>query len=346
MSLPLQEPCGAGVVVSEYERLSLFTSNRPSLRFSDRSKLQLYGIYDRVGRLRLPFSRGHPMDGPQDPDAPPIFIIGSGRSGNTLLRAMLMHGGEVAIPPESYVLPRMFRDHTRFGWMPWSDYTNVLLGRALQHPGMAEWDLDRDALVARATAIPEEERSLSSLVGVLYAEWAAHHAPGVGRWGDKTPLNTLWLPRIERMFPDARYVHILRDGRDVALSYVKAGLYGDLEDAAGRWRQSVRAARRHGARVGPGRFHEVRYEDLVAEPVATLGPLCSFLGLSYKDTMLDFWKSARGLGDSRLAHHDNLKNPLSTDSIGRFRGLDKAEQQKVHAVIGPDLEAFGYRGMP
>lgn len=304
--------------------------------------LPFYGVYDRINSLRSPFVSGHPVTAAV-PQAPPLFIIGSGRSGNTLLRAMLMAGGEVAIPPESYVLPRTYRDHSRFSRTPWSDYAALLLGRILQHPGMAEWDLDMDALLERAHAIPKKERSLAALLGLLYAEWGDHHAPAVTRWGDKTPLNTLWLPRIERMFPNAQYVHILRDGRDVSLSYVKAGLYGDIAEAAARWRSSVRAARRHGKRVGPQRFHEVRYEDLVGDPGPTLRSICSFLGLTYSDGMLDFWKAADRLGDTRLAHHENLKNPLRTDSIGRWReGLDVQAHDKVRAVIGNDLEAFGY----
>ncbi|MBI2359515.1 MAG: sulfotransferase [Deltaproteobacteria bacterium] len=273
----------------------------------------------------------------------PFFIVGSGRSGNTLLRAMLAQHPEVAIPPESYVLPAVVRKFYQHNYLTWQDLVVLVTAAFENHPLFFTWGLDLREFYKRAIKIDRRERSLAKLIDLLYSYYAEKKEPGARRWGDKTPLNSLNLERLNWVFPQARYVHIVRDGRDVVLSYLEAGIYADIEDASKRWLRSVARAGAFGTRIGRGRYLEITYEDLVQNSEKTLERVCSFLDLNYIPAMMDFWRSADRLGDSVLPHHENLKRPVTTESIGRWRhGLDPGQQARIKKLLGVKLRELGY----
>ena len=173
-------------------------------------------------------------------------------------------------------------------------------------------------------------------IAAVFEAYAAER--GKPRWGDKTPLYMQHLPLLERLFPTARFVHLIRDGRDAALSFlsVPEGImtegWGHPRDAAGfacQWATEVRAARALGARVGPERFLEVRYEALVAEPEAELRRICSFAGLEYDEAMLGYvgqTDSARKEHQQRLNEPPrvgvrNWRSEMSPDGVAAFEAV-------------------------
>src|SRR4029078_11008323 len=132
-------------------------------------------------------------------------------------------------------------------------------------------------------------------IAAVFEAYAAER--GKARWGDKTPLYMQYLPLLERLFPRALYVHLIRDGRDAATSFLEVpevimtAAWGHPHDAAGfaaQWATEVRAARALGARAGSARYLELRYEALVAAPGAELRRACAFAGLEYDDGMLGY----------------------------------------------------------
>lgn len=272
----------------------------------------------------------------------PFFIVGSGRSGNTLVRAILHAHSGLAIPPESYVLGRvawlgrLFRDD------PWEVQVDRLLGAFDTSEIRATWHLDLAGVRGRLLAAPHDRRGVDAVVDAVFRAWVREHAPGVARWGDKTPLNALYLPWLDDLFPGASYIHVLRDGRDVALSYVRAGLYGTLEAAARRWRESVEHVRRFCAETAGERVLEVRYEELVAEPERHVEGLCRFLGVEAESGMLDFWRGGRELGDTVLPHHANVRAPITPEHVGQWRELPAADLRRLESALGRTLRSAGY----
>ena len=120
-------------------------------------------------------------------------------------------------------------------------------------------------------------------------------AAGKPRWGDKTPGYVTAMELIQGALPEARFVHVIRDGRDVAVSL--AGVAWGPEDAAGAaklWSRRIRIARRQAARLAPGTYTEVRYEELVSDPRGVLGRLCGILELPFSEEMLSYAGRARG----------------------------------------------------
>src|SRR5262249_21784407 len=131
-------------------------------------------------------------------------------------------------------------------------------------------------------------------IDAIYLAYAERH--GKQRWGDKTPMYMQELPLLAELFPHARFVHIVRDGRDASTSFLNmpAGVVPEMwvhpRSAAGfacEWRTQVRAARRLGRRVGH-RYTEVRYEQLATDPEGVLAHVCEFAGIAFEPAMLEY----------------------------------------------------------
>ena len=177
----------------------------------------------------------------------PVILLGVRRSGTTLLRVMLDRNAELAVPDESYFVPQLARRHR--GAVDLVAFVDDL--RRL--PTLVEWELSPDDIAQRL----RPGMTTGEAIAAVFEAYA--NGRGKARWGDKTPLYMQYLPLLERLFPDARFVHLVRDGRDAALSFlaVPAGImtegWGYPRDAAGfacQWASEVRDARALGERVG------------------------------------------------------------------------------------------------
>jgi hypothetical protein len=191
--------------------------------------------------------------------APPIFVIGSPRSGTTLLRLMLDSHPRISCGEETHFL----RDLEAIVGRNWDLVATYGLGR--------EWWLGR--------------------IRDLYADFQGEvlSRSGKTRWAEKDPTYTLHLAFIEELFPDAVYVHLLRDGHDVVASFRDRWGYRSAARAARtEWARYVRAARKLQARLPAERFLELRYEALVAEPAAQGQRLFGFLGEDWDPDVLEF----------------------------------------------------------
>jgi len=267
--------------------------------------------------------------------APPVFVLGVRRSGTTLLRVMLDHHSQLAVPDESYFIPQLADRHR--GPIDVVAFVDDL--RRL--PTLREWDVDIAAVRSRLRpGMPPGEA-----IGAVYETYAS--ARGKKRWGDKTPMYMQRLPMLERLFPTALYVHLIRDGRDCALSFAQmpAGIvtrsWAHPRDAAGfacQWRAEVVAAEKLGRRVGR-RYLELRYERLVTEPEASLRAVCSHVGLSFEPAMLDY---AGNVDVTSRPHQQSLTRP-PTPGLRDWQADMSAED--VHAferVAGDLLAELGY----
>ena len=269
------------------------------------------------------------------PDAPPLIVLGVRRSGTTLLRVMLDRNPELAVPDESYFVPQLARRHR--GRVDPAAFVDDL--RRL--PTLVEWGLSPDAVAARL----REGMSRGEAIAAVFAAYAAER--GKTRWGDKTPLYMQYLPLLERLFPEAAYVHLVRDGRDAATSFleVPAGImtagWGHPRDAAGfaaQWAIEVRGARALGRRVGE-RYIEVRYEELVASPGEELRRICAFAGLEYDDAMLGYV----GQTDSaRKEHQRRLDEPPRVGVRDWRTEMPPEDVAAFESVAGDLLGDLGY----
>jgi hypothetical protein len=288
-----------------------------------------------------------------EPREPAPFIVGVNRSGTTLLRLMLDSHPELTIPPETHFVPEMIRLARRH------NTTRKRLARAATaHPRWGDFGLDEDELLHRFQEIkPLTPADAIRAFYELYAE-----KEGKPRWGDKTPRYMRAMPRIERALPEARFIHLIRDGRDVALSQAERSLDGQappITEVAERWRRRIETARVHSADLDA--YLEVRYEDLVSDPGPVLTRICDFVELPYDPAMLAYHeRAARRLGEmdrdlgtgengpirtggERLAGHAKTSEPPSTDRCGRWREeMSSGDEDEFERVAGPLLIDLGY----
>lgn len=277
----------------------------------------------------------------------PFFIVTAGRSGSTLLRAIINQDPTVIVPPESHVLGQLTRKFKRcFRFLPWEYVVRLVISEfEMQDPGFSFWKLDMQKFYPRALALPRRQRSLAKLVDMVYVYYLEDKKPEASRWGDKSIRNALYLPQIDSLFPDARYVVLIRDGRDVALSLVKADTttVTDVERAADYWLRSVTKARRFAQRLDPSRHLEIFYEDLVSEPEPVVRRLYEFLDLEFGPEALEFAGNVDSLGDANRQIHRNLKKPISTASVGKWRReLSEEKRSAVEALLRDELLELDY----
>jgi len=268
--------------------------------------------------------------------APPLLVLGVRRSGTTLLRVVLDRHSQLAIPDESYFVPQLAgRQRSEIDIDAFVDDLRRI--RTLR-----DWDVSVEDVRARLRPrIP-----LGEAIAAVYETYAADR--GKSRWGDKTPMYMQHLPLLERLWPDALYVHLIRDGRDAAVSFLAMpeGIVTKTwahpktaADFACQWRAEVKAALALGQRVGPDRYLEVRYEALVADPAAEIERICAFAGLPFEPEMLDY---AGRVDVSAKPHQQSLTRPPTPglrDWRSEFRPADVAA---FESIAGDLLGELGY----
>ncbi|MDQ0352757.1 hypothetical protein J2R98_002608 [Alkalibacillus filiformis] len=305
---------------------------------------KVYNMYDTAKLLKRFLLNRSPLNyKTENVSCTPFFIIGSGRSGNTLLRAMLTSHSEISIPPESYVLNRVIRKFHTYNFLEWDELVKIVIGEFESHQQFPTWDINTNELYQRLKLLSKEKRTLANIIDELYVYYSEVHFPGSQIWGDKTPLNTLGLNWLDSLFPNAKYIHIIRDGRDVANSYQKAGLY-DLKYSCERWNESITRAKKFGRKKERQQYYEVQYEDIVRNPKDELKKICNFLNIKFEESMLSFYENIGGLGDTSLSHHKNLNNSVNKNSIGKWEHeLSLNEKEYVNSNLEKNLKMLGYK---
>ena len=283
------------------------------------------------------------------------FIVGSPRSGTTLLRLMLDAHSDLAIPPETGFLPDARQLATAQSVTP--DFLlQLLTGYPEEAPNWPDFGIDRSELAQRLRAL--QPFSLADGIREFYHLYADQH--GKRRVGDKTPLYGHHLQAIEQVLPESRFIHLVRDGRDVALSLRSCPFSPgpDIADQATFWRDNVRAAQRQGA--GCRHYFEIRYEDLILDTEATLRKLCQFCDLSFEPGMLNYYcragqrleehrarRDRRGnilvTADQRRLTQQRVTTPPDASRIGNWRTeMTREEQRQFAELAGDVLDESGY----
>ncbi len=248
--------------------------------------------------------------------APPVFIVCSERSGSTMFWQMLDHHPDLSFVTQGefdYAVALVGDDGTRptaqqFRRWAVADFEYVISGN--------QWDESRSF-----------DENVHAWLHATIGDSTARPAAVVHRHADRLPF----------LFDDAQYVHLVRDGRHVAESCVRLGWNNDLWHAASRWIDAETEMDRLREKVGAEAMIDVRYEDLVSDPIRVLDRICEFLGLrAAAEEMLAY--SQRG-GDY------DAPNGAQLD---RWRNWPEDDIRLVEGRIGDLLVSRGYEvsGLP
>jgi len=259
---------------------------------------------------------------------------------------------DLAIPPETGFVPDLIKAAKQDDATPES-----LLVAVTSHRKWGDFQMDDGELLARWQGLERvKARGAVRAFYELYAE-----KQGKPRWGDKTPGYTMYMRRISNVLPEARFVHVIRDGRAVALSRMKtlALRPTEMENVARRWQRRLRKARRQGAKLD--HYLEIRYEALIREPEATLREVAGFVELPWDPGMLEYhqrseerlkeldrdipaWgKKLPRSAESRMALHEQTTKPPDPARIDRWRDeLSDEDLATFEREAGETLVELGY----
>ncbi len=282
---------------------------------------------------------------------PYVFLVGCPRSGTTLLQRMVNAHPKIAITPESHWIPRLIEK-------PWAanadgTITRKLIRRMITHPKFERLQVSRDQVYQLAPkGKPVTYAWLVTRVLDLYG-----HAQGKALVGDKTPEYVREIARLHALWPRARFVHLIRDGRDVAMSMLewqkvdpKPGHFATWKDdpvstAAWWWRHNVQLGRAAGKALGPKLYCELRYEALVTEPREQSEALFRFLDLPFDPSVLDF--HAEGARTDPGLEKKRAGLPVTAGLRDWRAAMPADDVERVEAVAGDLLDELAYpRAVP
>ncbi len=277
--------------------------------------------------------------------APPFFIVGFQRSGTTLLRLMLDNHPAIAIPLDTVGLWARYEDRLpAYHDLATDADAARMVADILADERIRLWQvpLASDEVLAR-----RRYPGLPGLMDAFHLAYAA--ARGKQQWGDKDPGNMHRIDRLHRWFPTSRIVHIIRDGRDACLSH-RGQSFGvqDLVECAGLWREQVEWVRRIGVVLGPARYHELKYEDLVAQPEPVLRAVAGFLQVPWAPEMLTYHERvAQSVPEEKRHLWPLLNQRPVADNAGRWRtGMSRGERICFERRAGALLATLGYETLP
>lgn len=271
----------------------------------------------------------------------PVFVVGCPRSGTTLLYHMLLSAGGFAIyRSESNVFNLLA---PRFSGMRSLADRKALLDFWLKSKLFEVSGLNAHDISARITS---ECRNPGDFLRIVMQEVAVSQK--VARWADCTPEHLLYVDQIKREIPEALFIHIIRDGRDVALSYEKQGWIhplpwdrnhnSRLAVAGLYWEWLVRNGRERGKALGSD-YQEVRFEDLIDKPQQTLARLGSFI-----DHDLDYERIRQtAIGSVQRPNTSFAESEAEFDPVARWKSKMSAEQiEFFDGLVGDFLLELGY----
>lgn len=269
-----------------------------------------------------------------------FFIVGCERSGTTLLQAMLISDHQLTIPPET----QFYATSDTFGPPPGSRR------RPRQRENFLTWVIGEQ--LARGLQFDAYEfRLLADMAGdsrddVFVALMAAVAAArGVAIVGEKSPNHTRYVTHLARTFPQARFVHMIRDPRAVMASLLAADWAPELRAPnILQWRGAARLHLMAARDLGKDRYLPVRYEELVAAPEATLRCVTAFLGVDFSARMLEHHRRTDpGQRDVTIPSMQNTTKPVFTSSVDRWKDdLHERDIAMVEELLGSEMQALGY----
>jgi hypothetical protein len=259
------------------------------------------------------------------------FFFGTNGSGTTLHRAIFDSHPDLAIPGESRFVTRLASRYREKGF----DAARFAADLD-QDDRFANWGLDRAAI---ESALTDPAIDYPEAVRRLYALYA--RGQDKTRYGDKTQSNIHHLPLLAELFPEARFVHAVRDGRDVALAHTDGT---KIEQVAVSWKRRVNAGREAGRDLGPDRYMESRFEELIDHTEGAVRRICDFIDLPFDPVMLTYYERADDIVSTTAVpdRHKDIYLPPTKGLRDWRRELTDDQVARFEALAGDLLSDLGY----
>ena len=282
-----------------------------------------------------------------------LFILGNPRSGTSLLRLMLTCHPDIIIPPESHFF--LWLEEKYSNWK-FTDGLDTFLVDLYNSTKFETWEIPKDELKKYLLGL--NINSYSELIEEIYLFYGKlHKKKNVKVWGDKNKLWKEKLGSIRKYYPSAKFIHLVRDGRDVACSFKELflnkskskyapDLPGEIVAIAERWSLNINAISFFLKNIEANNKMIVKYEELINYPEDTLKVISNFLELPFDGKMLDYVKENSNEVYEPLEFLEwkrKLNQIPDKKNIGKYKELLSSKEVKVFEKISSsELTKFGY----
>lgn len=248
----------------------------------------------------------------------PVMVIGHERSGTSLLIRLLRQYLRIAFGTESQFIIRIKRQLPYYGDLSNKENQKRLI-RSICRERWFKRCQGRFGFTTNHQAILDDvtQNTYRGVLDAVFGQLAKHLQ--MTRWGDKTPEYLHHLKELYELFPDAQYIHIVRDGRDVALSNRERHFgQGNFVTAALNWKHAIIKVEEFKSYVKPEQFLEIRYEDLLSFPEETFLRLIDFLHIEDPDGRLLEHIAQHAPQEIRQSNHGKWRRLMSPAAIRQF----------------------------
>lgn len=263
----------------------------------------------------------------------PVFVIGSPRSGTSLLRLVLTSHSKIVIPPECGFNLWLYDKYKN--WTIKSTQSEVELSEYIDSlQGCKKFDTWLlDSLLIKETILERLPRNYTELSACVYFAYAKKVNKSAVLWGDKNNYYLHHISILAKLYSVAKFLHIVRDGRDIACSYREVNqqcfqnpyapkLPTDIALIASEWSNNVSFVENEFQMLPAERQKTIRYEDMVNNPIRLLKEVCSWLELEYQPAMLNFHDSNKKYSlepEQTLGWKKRTLEPISSNTVGRYQ---------------------------
>ena len=285
-----------------------------------------------------------------------VFILGNPRSGTSLFRLMLNSHSMINATPECGFLHWWYKKYA--DWDSSCISSNRLdeyISDLESSKRIEDWKMDYALLKAKIVQEnPENYAKLGELVYTFYGEQKGKYAKVIA---DKNNYYINHFNDLKEIWPDAKYILVVRDGRDVACSYLnmeklitnspyKPYLSTDIKTIAKEWLTNNQNILSFSESLNNSQFMVIRYEDFVTDSALYLTKVCNFLGLNFESNMLNYFIKNAKEHDEPLSSLDWKKKTLEKpdkDNIGKYKiELEKESIEEFNAIAKEILQKFNY----
>jgi len=256
-----------------------------------------------------------------------------------LLRLMLASHSRLIIPPESHFIPDIIYFEKKCGCL--SQYRASITDWLIHHKRFSDFGFE--PMLIEKTIKDLEPFTAENIITTFFQMYARRE--NKSRWGDKTPRYRNYISKLVELFPGAKFIMLLRDGRDTALStYTVPFGPNYVADCAMLWKNSIKASRKGASKIPSQCYMELRYEDLIEDPEKYLKQVCEFLGEAYEPEMLEFHRgSTKLVPEWEKSWHAQTSGSLTSRNIGKWRTQFSPKEIKLIEILsGDELVRNGY----
>lgn len=273
-----------------------------------------------------------------------FFIVGTQRSGTTLLRLILNAHSQIVVPREAFFLMPLLKKkylNRSISGNNLKSFNNYLLSKAdIKSTHLKGTFEDGDYYNVISQLAQREKIKLRDLIDGIFSSFCRKEGKSI--WGNKTPSFFRKIDILYALFPDAKFIHIVRDGRDVYDSFRKIDpSKNNVSIMALDWNYKLFRIEKSLKKIPTNNKVTIRYEDLLSKGEETVKHICSVIGVEYENSMLDFYKSSHKHTSS--THSRLIFNPLNENNMYTWKKNLTPREAKIFNLLARHyLKKYNY----